>query len=301
MIIDVHEHLIGPGWVPRSFLISIGRLSGQQDGKEAAWWPLIYDTTGETLVARMDAAGVDRSCIFSTDWGLLTGEAEVSIFEQNQAVAAATKRFPNRLIAFFAIDPRRPKAVTMLQRAVEDWGMRGVKLLPVAGFYPYDPVAYPLYEKCTAYGIPLLCHCGLEASPAKSRFAHPINYDDVAADFPDLPIILAHAGMAMWWREALAIAKVKPNIYFDVAAWQAEAWHQPHLFYEMLRTVLDGVGPWRVFFGSDGPPTELAWPLKEWVRKLKEPDLSSCPGISFTPEEMEIVLGKAAARLLKLE
>lgn len=294
-----------------SLMIGIGRLSAAAMGKTTGQYPdpealmaeampLLSDTTGEKLVATMDAAGVDKACIFAVDFGLCTGEPEVRINEQNRLIAEAARRFPDRLTPYFAIDPRRPEGLDMFQRAVEDWNMRGLKFHTTSGYYPYDPVAYPFYEKCLEYGIPVVFHTGSTCAPMKSRFAQPLLLDDVAADFPDLSIIMAHVAQEMW-KEALTVARIKTNIYFDFSGWQASFVGHPRAFYEMLRTVLDEIGPWRVFFGSDGPFLELSCPLDRWVKGLTEPDLSSCPGISFTSQEIDIVMGRAFARLLKLE
>jgi len=311
MIIDSHCHLIGEGWMNRSLVIGIGRLASAAVGKTtgeyqdpealvSSMMPFMSDTTGEKLVAVMDAAGVDKTCIFAADFGLSTGEPLVLIEEQNRLIAEAARRFPDRLIPFFAIDPRRPEALDLFRRGVEDWGMRGLKLHTTAGYYPYDPVAYPFYQKCLEYGIPVLFHTGSICAPMKSRFAQPIYLDDVAADFPDLPIIMAHVAQEMR-EEALIVARMKTNIYFDISGWQATFVSRPRAFYSMLRSVLDEVGPWRVFFGSDGPFLDLTCPLDRWVKALTEPDLSSCPEVSFTSQEIETIMGKAFARLLKLE
>ena len=107
--------------------------------------PVLRDATGEKLVAEMDAAGVDKSCIFALDYGLATGEPEVFIEEQNHMIAEAARRFPGRLIPFFTVDPRRPEGLDMFRQAVEDWGMRGLKLHPTTGYHPYDLVVYPFY------------------------------------------------------------------------------------------------------------------------------------------------------------
>jgi len=311
MIIDSHVHLLGEGWMNRSLVIGIGRLGVAAMGKETGecpdpedlvrgMMPLVTDTTGEKLVATMDKAGVDKSCIFAADFGLCTGEPEVRIEEQNRLIAEAAKRFPDRLIPFFAIDPRRPEGMDMFRRGVEDWGMRGLKLHSTTGYYPYDPVTYPFYERCMEYGIPVIFHTGSICAPMKSRFAQPIYLDDVAADFPDLPIIMAHVAQEMK-EEALIVARMKTNVYFDISGWQGTAINRPRAFYSMLRKLLDEVGPWRVFFASDGPFNELVCPLDRWVRALTEPDPTTCPEISFTPEEIEIVMGKAFARLLKID
>jgi hypothetical protein len=247
----------------------------------------------------MDAAGVDAACVFPVDYGLAIGEPEVPIEEQNALVAAAARRFPGRLFPFFAIDPRRPGAAGMFARAVEEWGMRGLKLHPTAGFYPCDEACYPLYGKCMEYGVPVIMHAGPINAPLKSRYALPVYIDDVAADFPELPIIIAHAAQD-WWSDALHIAVMKPNICLDISAWQVIFRLYPQDFYFMLRRVVDRLGPWRVFFGSDGPWMNLFCPLDQWVRAVAVPDLSSCPGISFSDEEREIIMGKAVSRLFRL-
>jgi len=311
MIVDSHVHLLNQGWTHRNLLIGIGRLasaamgkeSGERPDPEAIATPMMSsfdDPTGERLVATMDRAGVDRSCVFAADFGLCTGEPDVTIETQNRVVAEAARRFPDRLVPFFAIDPRRPQAMEMFRQGVEEWGMRGLKLHTTTGYYPYDPVAYPFYQKCMEYGIPVLFHTGSTCAPMKSRFAQPIALDDVAADFPDLPIIMAHVAQEMW-QEALIVARMKTNVYFDISGWQAAAVNQPATFYRMLRRLLDDVGPWRVFFASDGPFGDPTCPLERWVQAVAKPHLTSCPDISFTPDETEIVMGRAFARLLRME
>jgi predicted TIM-barrel fold metal-dependent hydrolase len=177
--------------------------------------------------------------------------------------------------------------------------MRGLKLHSTSGYYPYEEVCYPLYEKCMDYGVPVIIHAGGINAPLKSRFAMPVFIDDVAADFPELPIIMAHVALAMW-EDALHIATMKPNIHFDFSAWQVVLLQTPQDFYRMLRKVIDRLGPWRVFFGSDGPFMSIFYPLDRWLQAIREPDLTSCPEISFSEEEKEIILGKAFAKLLKI-
>ncbi len=308
MIIDNHVHLVDEGWVHSDFLLGMAKLATAPMGKATGDYPdaqalvdnlmpVLYDASGEKLIAGMDQAGVDMSCIFAVDYGLATGEPGVSIEDQNRMIADAAKRHPDRLIPFFTVDPRREGAPDMFSRAVEDWGMKGLKLHPTSGFYPYDESCYPLYEKCMEYSLPVIFHTGSQPSPLKFRFSQPICVDDVAADFPDMPIIMAHAGHALW-EEALLVAGVKRNIYFDISGWQMAFTNHPGDFYTMFRRLLDDVGPWRVFFGTDGPYLNLICPLENWVKAVMEPDLSGFPEISFTREEKEIVAGKAFAKLI---
>ncbi len=310
MIVDSHVHLVDSGWVADSFLVGNARVAVASASKATgqggdpamlveALKPVISDPTGEKLVATMDAAGVDMSCIFAVDYGLLTGEPGVSIEDQNRAIASAVKRFPDRLIGLFAIDPRREGALEMLRRGVEDWGLRGLKLHPTVGYYPFDEVAYPLYEYCREMKIPVLFHTGSQPTPAKSRFSRPVYVDDVAADFPDLSIIMAHAGHN-WYEEALLVCSVKPNVMVDISGWQRTYMESPGTFYRVLRQILDAVGPWRVMFGTDGPYLNVLFPLADWVKAVNEPKLAGCPEVSFTREELDIVMGRAFARLLGL-
>ncbi|MBS4023954.1 MAG: amidohydrolase [Dethiobacter sp.] len=305
MNIDSHVHLVDEGWIHDSFLFGIarvaatgaGKVSGEPADPLALLAPMktrLFDSTGNKLIATMDAAGVDRSCIFALDYGLATGEPGVPMAEQNKAVAAAVKRFPDRLTGFFTIDPRRKEATELFARAVEDWGLKGLKLHPAAGFFPYDQIVYPLYEKCVEYKVPVLIHTGGQPGPLKSRFARPVYVDDVAGDFPSLPIIMAHCGHD-WWEEALMVCNVKPNCNVDISGLQRKYLSDPTSFYGMLRKIVDHIGPWRVFFGTDGPYLNGVCPVDKWIKALRGPDTHD---FSFTQEEVDIIMGRAFARLL---
>ena len=50
------------------------------------------------------------------------------------------------------------------------------------------------------------------------KYSNPIYLDDVAVDFPDMPIILAHPSFP-WQEEALSVATHKPNVYIDLSGW----------------------------------------------------------------------------------
>jgi predicted TIM-barrel fold metal-dependent hydrolase len=226
---------------------------------------------------------------------MCVGEAQVSL------VIKAVKAHPDRLAAFMGLDPRRPGATKLLERAVNDWGMKGLKLHPPAyEFYPNDNMVYPLYQKALELGIPVAIHTGAETPPRRSKFAQPVFVDDVAIDFPGLTLILAHAGL-MWWWDAISLAAFKPNVYLELAGWQPRLRRNPMEFYTALRTMIDLVGPGRVMLGSDWPALKFAVSQERWVRAFKEvPDFVQAAGIKFTENEMKGVLGDTAAKLLRL-
>src|SRR4030042_3164080 len=282
MVIDSHVHLVGRDWIDRSFFIGMARVATAPMGKATRIapdaeelvnnvMPVLEETTGEKTVANMDLAGFDKSLFFAVDYGLSAGEPAVSMEEQNRLISEAAARFPDRLLPFFTVDPRRPEGLDLFKRGLEEWGMKGLKLHPTSGYFPYDPVVYPFYEKCMEYKIPVVFHTGTQPAPMKWRFAQPINIDDVAADFPDLPIIMAHVSPGLW-EEALLVAEIKPNIYFDFSGWQMRDLSHPVEFYRMLRAVIDQGGPWRGFFGTDGPYLNVLCQWGDWGKAGTEPN-----------------------------
>jgi predicted TIM-barrel fold metal-dependent hydrolase len=246
---------------------------------------------------------VDVSVIFPVDYALgasepCSGESEcVPIATQNGLFSEIAKQHKKRLVNFVGIDPRRKDAAAELERGVTKLGARGLKLHPTAGFYPDDPLCYPLYRKAQELGVPVLFHTGTQPGPMKAKYAQPMFVDSVAADFPDLKIVMAHVGHC-WWEQALALAGTKWNLYVDFSGWQRVVVREPNRFYHMLRTALDEIGPWRVMFGTDNPYLKLVLPTKNWVAAVQDAPSSQ---FAFSKEEIDIILGDAAAKLLKIE
>jgi predicted TIM-barrel fold metal-dependent hydrolase len=259
---------------------------------------LLGDTTGDRLVALMDDAGIDKAIMLPLDFWLGAPPSKgMSIEDKNALYAEAVTRHKERLLTHVGVDPRRKNAQEIVRRGVEEHGAVGLKLHPTAGFYPDEPVCAPLYKMALEYDIPVLIHSGNEPAPMRSKFSQPKYIDTVAAEFPDLKIIIAHAGHG-WWQEAIDLASVKPNVYVDFAGWQMEYMNGADYFYHPLRLALDTLGPWRVLFGTDGSMLNLILSPREWVLALKESRSPS--GVRFDSEEIDIVLGNAAARLYNI-
>src|SRR5690606_31111031 len=107
-----------------------------------------WKETTRGIVAEMDEAGVDMSVLLVADFAARRGDAPFDIQEENHFVVEARKAYPNRMIAFYGIDPRRLGAVESFERAIKEWGVQGLKLHPSVGFFPHDRVCYPFYELC---------------------------------------------------------------------------------------------------------------------------------------------------------
>ena len=122
------------------------------------------------------------------------------------------------------------------------------------GFYPNDRMAYPLYEAINDGGAIALFHTGQTGVGSgmpggmgmRLKYSNPMYMDDVAADFPDLKIILAHPSFP-WQEEALSVATHKPNVYIDLSGWS------PKYFPPILVRYINSILQDKMLFGSDWP------------------------------------------------
>jgi len=153
------------------------------------------DHTGERLIERMDTAGIDFPAFCAVDNSSLRGNTYQVAKSLNQTVASIAQAFLDRFMAFAGIDPRRPESPDLLKLCLEEFGMKGLKLHPDHGYYPNSPEAYRMLEILQHYKRILLTHTGPGALLDKAgKYAHPLLLDEVAVDFPDMTIIVAHMG-----------------------------------------------------------------------------------------------------------
>ncbi|MFP4058160.1 MAG: amidohydrolase family protein [Candidatus Brocadiia bacterium] len=144
-----------------------------------------------------------------------------------EALARARKmaeEAPEKYVPFFWIDVSDiERSVGELEAAAGQWGCKGVKFqLLLQHLYANDRRLYPVYEKCSELGLAVTFHTGAVAFtrefaiPHRTKYAHPLPADDVAFDFPELRIILAHMG-GNWHYEALIVAEKHENVFLDTA------------------------------------------------------------------------------------
>ena len=208
----------------------------------------------------------------------------------NEEVAACVARHPDVFAGFASVDPwKGKKAVQELERAITELGLCGLKLHPIAqGFFADERRFYPLWAKCVELGIPALFHTGQTGwgagtpggSGAKLKYGKPIPHlDDIAADFPELTIVLAHPSFP-WQDEALSVAVHKSNVFIDLSGW-APRYFPPQLV-QYARTVLQD----KCLFGSDYPVLSP----ERWLTEFHE--------LGLPPEVEEKILWRNALRVL---
>jgi len=223
--------------------------------------------------------------VFTVDAEHATGRPPIA----NEEVAEACARHADVLIPFASVDPwRGTSALTTARRLVSEYGVRGFKFHPILqAFDPSNRMAYPLYEAIEELQVPVVFHTGQTGIGAgvpgggglRLKYGNPMLLDDVAADFPQLTIVLAHPSFP-WQEEALAVAMHKPSVYLDLSGWS------PKYFPPLLVRYANSLLKTKVLFGSDYP--------------LLTPDrwLADFEALSIKPEVRPLILKDNAAELL---
>jgi predicted TIM-barrel fold metal-dependent hydrolase len=179
-------------------------------------------------------------------------------------------------------------------------------MYPASGFYPDDPVCHHLYEKARDLGVPVLFHTANAPALLRSSLAHPMWVADVAARYPELTIIYGHAGYPAWGVDAAAVASGHVRSYLELSKWNGLLERDPETLIRMLATMRDQVGAHRILWASDyaagpsrsGPHNEAA----KWLEFFQDlPETAPKFGRRFSREEIDLMLGANAARLLRLE
>jgi len=210
---------------------------------------------------------------------------------KNEEVAEIAAQNSDIMIPFASIDPAKGKAgAREARRLIRDFGIKGFKFHPtMQGFYPNDRSAYVLYEAIAEEGCIALFHTGQTGVGSgmpggmgmRLKYSNPMYLDDVAADFPDMKIILAHPSFP-WQEEALSVATHKPNVYIDLSGWS------PKYFPPILVRYTNSLLKHKMLFGSD-------WPAilpDRWLADFEKLDIKD--------EVRPLVLKENAAKLLNL-
>ncbi len=160
------------------------------------------------FVAYLDQEGIDYAVCLAETNPLITG------ISPNHRVARFCAADP-RLIPMANINPYvTADPVSEFRQCVEA-GHQGFKFYPVyQHFYPDDPRLYPIYGLLQDHSLPAMFHTGSSTFPgARLKYGDPTYLDDVAVSFPELTIILSHAGRGFWYDRAFFLARLHPNVH----------------------------------------------------------------------------------------
>jgi len=280
--IDVHTHaMVSTRNPPDSVAIAFDEAMAKYF-KQTMPKPTMTETAAYYRQRKMIAV------IFTVDTERATGQVRMT----NEEVAEEAAANSDVLIPFASIDPLRGKMAAREARTlIREYGVKGFKFHPsMQRFYPNDRAAYELYEVIAEERLPAIFHSGQTGIGAgmpggggvRLKYSDPMHLDDVAVDFPDMPIIIAHPSFP-WQENALAVATHKPNVYIDLSGWS------PKYFPPILVQYANGLLKNKMLFGSDFPViTPDRW-------------LSDFDQIGIKPEVKPLILKRNAIRVLGLD
>lgn len=290
MLIDIHGH--------------IGRIV--PDRRE------FIDVTN--LIAKMDAWGIDKTCVLPLSEHPEGGYLECS----TEDVITACSRYPDRLIPFCLIDPRYGNRPDMdFSHLLEEYAARGCKgvgeLLPKLDFD--DPRCLNLYRQAGKYGMPVLfdmmdcahsyglrddlglpkLEYALQRCPDTVFIGHgPTFWAEISAEVPadnraGYPVGPVKPGGAV-----PRLMRQYPNLWADTSAGSGynALTRDPVFGLEFLDEFQD-----KIIFGTDSclrSDVNGIWKTVAFIRELREMTRLSTPAL-------EKIEWRNCVRLLKLD
>ena len=207
----------------------------------------LYDEEGTLIPQRFDeymaAEGVDVAILLCEYSPKATGIQPI------EDLLPITQYNPERFKLMANLNPHYHFPLTDELERQMGLGAVGPKLHPVhGGFAPNDPALYPVYGVCQREGLPVVIHCGTSVFPGSTnRYADPILMEDVARDFPDLTVVLAHGGRGWWYNAAAFLATMRPNVWIEISGLPPQKLPEYYARYDFERLAK------KMIFGTDWP------------------------------------------------
>jgi uncharacterized protein len=218
-------------------------------GKEAHWdFLLSLMDDPKALLEVMDRSGVWRVGLVN-----YVSPDVMGFTDSTNAFAATYARAnPERLLPYGSVHPRFSRDPAGDVDRLLDQGIRLLKIHPPHQLFPanaytdgLDALA-AIYRRCEERGLPVMVHTGTSIFPgARCKFGNPMELDDVAIDFPDLPLVMAHGGRPLWMAEAFFILRRHRNVRLDVSGIPPGKLLE---YFPRLPEIVD-----RVLWGTDWP------------------------------------------------
>jgi predicted TIM-barrel fold metal-dependent hydrolase len=200
----------------------------------------------ETIIELMDEAGIEQAIVMTY--------ADAPVLKPNalQYLHDACKRYPDRLIPYARINPHADNAAVLLEEAIVDLEMKGLKIHQesVTAAAHHGSVVR-LVKKAAEFNAPILFHSGDEPLSLPQQFVR------LAEEAPEATIILAHMGGYHHTDDAIWVCERYDNLLVDTSACP-----YPH----KIKEAVERLGAHRVLFGSDGPGCNPKLELQKIMR-----------------------------------
>jgi hypothetical protein len=158
----------------------------------------------------MKRAHIDKALVFAADINDLPTER----------LLVEVAPYRDKLFPIGSVSPLSSQLPSL--KKVEEWlsekQIHGLKFYPgYEYFYPADPSLRPYLKLLAKYNRPAIFHSGdtyNRVGAAKLKYAQAIHIDDLAAELPDLKIVIAHLGYP-WVIDAAEVCYKNKNVYVD--------------------------------------------------------------------------------------
>ena len=234
MIIDVHCHLGKSEYLKPDIKEEEKRIAG---GKEPHY-------ASDEEVAETIRAQVDRAILLPFHW------SQLGVRVSNERAAEFVQKYSDTFIGFLSVDPHLPEAYEDLKKGFFELGLKGVKMSAIyQNFDPLDDRMKPIYAFAEKHGLPMMLHqATVPFRRSLLKYASPALFDEVALEFPNLKMIMAHMGHP-WVEDCIVMVRKHPHVYADVSGVLLRPW----MAYNFLRLATEWGILDKLLFGSDYP------------------------------------------------
>lgn len=239
-------------------------------GPEAS--PADVETVARRWAAELDAAGVERGVFFTS-------------YEIHDDLLTFISLNRDRFVGYTTFNPTDRENAHLLRKHVDEGGVKGLKLYPMARqFHVDDAACFPVYEVCQEKNIPVIIHFGISIDATHDlRYGNPIDLSRAALSFPSVRWIIPHFGTG-FFREALMLAAQYQNIFIDTSSsnnWVNYAPY-PTTVTDLFKRTLDTVGSKRVLFGTDS-----SFFPRGYRKNILDQQLAICRELDLSREEID--------------
>jgi uncharacterized protein len=239
------------------------------------------------LVAEMEANGVAHALVLSS---YLVNEERPSVDDILEVVGEDSRI---SVIAGVSYMNYRAADLAHLRTLLRSGRIRGLKLYPgYEAFYVHDPRMRVVYELAAEFGVPVMIHTGDTFDPkGKVKYAHPLEVDEVAVDFPDVTFVICHLGNP-WVIDAMEVIYKNENVVADISGLtlgQFEERFERYMLQQLNTAVAFAGDPSSLMYGTDWPICHMS----SYIRFVRQLELKE--------EERNLILWRNAARIFRLD
>ena len=283
-IFDAHVHFFSP-----AFFEALAQQKGSGGVADVLGWeePVTAEDLADRWVAELDRQNVARAMLIA------------SIPNDTFSVGLATAKYPGRFSAVYMANPMLPSADIRFEAALAEDKVNGIFLVPAMHRYSLheDKICGLLQVVAGHPGTLVYVHCGALSigfrkklglpSHFDMRYSNPIDLHALACAFPRVNFVIPHFG-AGYFREALMLADMCPNVYLDTSSSNGWMRYQTGTLdlEGVFRKALDVVGPRRLLFGTDS-----SWFPRGWISRVFEDQAAALSRLGIDAEAAQAIFG----------